>query len=76
MTWLLAVVLRPLFTVVFFGFAAFVAYVLVGPLIPEGRTKRVLFDRSIKRKHPWKFALLALVSCYGVAGLVGWWITR
>jgi hypothetical protein len=72
MTWLLAVIFRPLGSLLVFGFAALVAYKVIGPLIPEGRIKALLYDRSIRRNHPWKFAVAALVSCYGVLGLMLW----
>lgn len=70
----LAAVLRPLGSLLFFGLAALIAYTLK-PLIPSGRIRDVLYDRTIRTKHPWKFALLALFSCYGTVGLVAYIVT-
>jgi hypothetical protein len=67
----LAALLRPLGSLLFFGLAALVAYTLK-PLIPSGRMRDLLYDRTIRTNHPWKFALLALFSCYGMAGLIAY----
>lgn len=72
MTWLLAVVLRSLGSLLFLGFAAFVAYKVVWPLMPNGRFKRFLYDRSIRNNHPWKFGVAVVVGCYGMLGLMFW----
>jgi hypothetical protein len=74
MTWVLALVLRPLAALVLFGFAAFVAIVLLKPLIPSGRIKDLLYDRTLRLRHPWRFAILAMVLCWGVQGLIGWYV--
>lgn len=75
MTWLLAVVLKPFGALLFFGLAAFLAYFAVGPLIPNGRVKNVLYDRSIQKRHPWKFAALAFVTFYGTIALVSYLVS-
>jgi hypothetical protein len=72
MTWLLAVVLSPLGSLLLFGAAAWIAFYVVSPLIPSGRVKMTLYDRGVRRRHPWKFAVLGLIACYGVIGLVYW----
>lgn len=74
--WLIAVVLRPLGALVLFTAVAFVAYKVIGPLIPEGRIKAVLFDRGLRKRHPWKFFFLFAFCFYGTMGLVGWLVTR
>jgi hypothetical protein len=75
MTWLLALVLRPVGAFAVFGFALLLARVL-WPLIPAGRLRAVLYDRNIKKNHPWKFALLGMTACYGTAFLVWLWVYR
>lgn len=74
--WLIAVVLRPLGALVFFGLAAFIAYKVIAPLIPEGRIKSILFDRTIRTRHPKKFTVLIVVSVYGTILLMDWWYLR
>jgi hypothetical protein len=74
MTWLLALVLRPFGAFVLFGAALVVARVL-WPLFPAGRLRSVLYDRSIKKNHPWKFAILGMVACYGTVALVYYLVT-
>lgn len=74
--WLIAVVLRPFGALAFFGLAAFIAYKVIAPLIPEGRIKAVLFDRSLRTRHPWKFTVLLLVSVYGTILVMDWWYLR
>ena len=72
MTWLLAVVLRPFGALVMFGASAFIAYKLLYPLIPDGRIKTLLYDRTIRTQHPWKFGTAVVVSCYGTIFLMVW----
>lgn len=76
MSWLIAVVLRPFFSLLLFGSAAFLAIVVLKPLIPDGRVKTVLYDRTLRTRHPWKFAFLAMATCWGMLGLVGWLVYR
>jgi 4-hydroxybenzoate polyprenyltransferase len=67
-SWLLAVVLKPFAALVFFSLAYFIAKG-IAKAIPGGRVKDVLYDRSVQRRHPWKFALLAMVTIWGVIAL-------
>lgn len=69
-----AMALRPLGSLLLFGLAALVAYKVLGPLIPDGRFKTLLFDRSIRQNHPWKFGIGALIACYGVVAAIGWYV--
>lgn len=73
MTWLVAVALRPLGALAFFGGAAFLAY-LIKPLIPMS-WRGLLYDRSIRKRHPWKFAIFGLLAIYGTAAIVGYLVT-
>jgi 4-hydroxybenzoate polyprenyltransferase len=69
MEWILAVAFKSVGALLFFGVAYLLAR-LIAPLIPNGRFKSVLYDRSIKKKHPWKFAVLAMVSVWGTVALI------
>jgi hypothetical protein len=69
MTWLLAVVLRPLGALLFFGTALVLARLVAG-LIPNGSIKTLLYDRSIQKQHPWKFFFLAAIGVWGTVGVV------
>lgn len=69
MTWLLAVVLKPAVAVLLF-FAAYVVARLLWPLLPDGPVKRFAYDRTIRPRHPWKFAFLAMGATWGVVYLV------
>ena len=70
--WLWAVVLKSLGALVLFGAAAFIAHKVLYPLIPNGRVKSLLYDRTIRTQHPWKFGAAVLFGCYGMLGLMLW----
>lgn len=72
MTWVIALLLRPFAALLVFGLAAFVAYVLLARVIPAGRVKRLLYDRTLQKRYPWRFAALGLIACYGTIALVGY----
>jgi hypothetical protein len=69
MEWLLAVALKPLIFVGVFFFAYVVAR-LAHRAIPDGKLKRLLYDRSLRARHPWKFGLGFLIAGYAVIGLI------
>lgn len=69
MTWLIAVALRPLGTLVYFGIALAIAYA-IRPFIPEGRIKTALYDRTLRKRHPWKFFLGFSFALYGTIAIV------
>lgn len=71
MAWLLAVALKPLFLVGLFFFAYVVAR-FAHRAIPDGRVKRLLYDRSLRARHPWKFGLGFMVAGYAVMGLIAY----
>lgn len=75
MTWLLALILRPVGAFALFGFALLVARVL-WPLIPAGRVRTVLYDRTIRKKHPWAFFFLACFGVYGTIYTIYWFVMR
>ena len=71
MSWLIAVVFRPLGGLIFFGLAAALAYSL-RPLIPSGKVRDVLYDRDLRRRHPWKFFFGFATAFYGMVALVAY----
>lgn len=63
--WTWAVLLKPFGAVVFF----FVAYLIARALyrlIPDGNVKRILYDKELRKRHPWKFGLGFALLGYGV----------
>lgn len=71
MSFALASLLKPLGALLFF----FLAYLIGRALfrvIPDGNIKRILYDRSIQKEHPWKFAGLFFVLFYGVIFFAIW----
>jgi hypothetical protein len=70
MTWLIAVALKPLGALLFFGFALFASR-LLWPLIPRGSIKTLLYDPSIQKRHPWKFFFLAALLTWGLVAFLG-----
>jgi hypothetical protein len=74
MTWVLALVLRPFAALVLWGIVAFVAIVLIKPLIPNGRMKDLLYDRTLRVRYPWRFAFFAMALYGGVLGLIAWYV--
>jgi hypothetical protein len=76
MGWLVAVVLKPWLALGFFGFSCAVAYA-IRPLIPDGRVKKLLYDRTFRHRHPWLFKTLVVVGCYGtLLGMVWYFNPR
>ncbi len=69
MEWIFAVALKSVGALFFFGLAFLLAQGL-SKLIPNGSVKTLLFDRSIQKQHPWKFAFLAMFTVWGTVGLV------
>lgn len=63
--------LKPFVALAFFA-VALVAARMLWHVIPPGRVKQVLFDRTLQKKHPWKFGLGLLVGCWGVMLLIGY----
>lgn len=61
--------LKPFVLVAWF----FVVYLIarsLSRLIPGGRIKDILYDRTIQKRHPWKFGIAALVGTYGTICLM------
>lgn len=74
MTWLAAVVLRPLVTLALFGLALSLAY-LIRPLIPRGRVKDLLYSRTFRHTHAEWFNAIAMLCIFGLV-LFGIYISR
>lgn len=73
MSWLIGIALRPLGALVLFGGASFLAY-LIRPLIPSA-WRGLLYDRELRKRHPWKFAIGAMAAIYGTVAVVCWMVT-
>lgn len=71
MEWLLAVALKPLVFLGLFLFAYFAARV-VQRVLPDGRVKQVLYDRSLRTRHPWKFGLGFAAAGFAVIALIAY----
>lgn len=69
MTLFLSTLLKPFFAVVFF-FLAYVLARLVGPLIPNGAIKRILYDKTIYRRYPWRFSIGFMVAAWGLMFII------
>lgn len=69
MEWLIALAFKSVGALLFFGTSYFLALGL-SRMIPDGAVKTLLYDRSIQKKHPWKFAFLAMFSVWGTVGLI------
>lgn len=74
MEWLLAVILKPLVFVGLFFFAYVVAR-LAHRFIPDGSVKRLLYDRSLRTRHPWKFGLGFLVAGYATIAVIAYLVS-
>lgn len=73
MEWFLATALRPIGALIYFGLALLISR-MIAPLIPDGRVKSALYDRSIKKTHPWKFCLLGFITFYGCIAIVAYFV--
>ena len=69
MEWLIALAFKSVGALLFFGTAYFLARGLAR-VIPNGIIKTILYDRSIQKKHPWKFAFLGMFTIWGTIGLI------
>jgi hypothetical protein len=67
--WLIAVILRPFGAFLYFGLALVIAHA-IRPLIPNGRIKVILYDRTLRKRHPWRFFLGFAVVFYGTIAVV------
>jgi hypothetical protein len=74
MEWLLTVALKPLLFVALF-FAAYVVARLAAPAIPDGRFKRLLYDRTLRARHPWKVGLGFAIGGYLVIALIAYLVS-
>lgn len=57
--WQLALVLKPFVIVLLLGAVAFFAFHLQ-KVVPNGKFKSVFFDRTVRTRHPKKFAALVI----------------
>jgi hypothetical protein len=71
MEWLLATALKPLVFVGLFFFAYLVAR-FAHRAIPDSRLKRLLYDRNLRARHPWKFGLGFAVAGYATIALIAY----
>jgi|GEM_PF-4984161 len=75
MTWVLAVVVRPLGAIVLFGLALAISFYVLKPLIPNGRVKALLYDRTFRDRRPVVFTM-AIAGGYAFIALVGFLVTQ
>lgn len=69
--WLIALVLRLFVAVVVFSITFLIARAAYR-YIPNGRLKRVLYDRTLRTRYPWRFGLGFLVLAWGGIFLAVW----
>lgn len=74
MTWLLAVIFRPVGMLLFFGGSLAISR-LLWPLFPAGRVRTLLYDRTLQKRYPWRVFFLFFVAFYGTIGLVAYFVT-
>lgn len=74
MEWVIALVLKPFVALALFVFAYLVAQ-LLSRAIPEGRAKALLYDRTLQKRHPWKFGLGFLFGSWGLIGIIAVLVT-
>ena len=67
-----ALVLRPLGNLTIWGGAAAIAWA-ISPLFPP-KWRAVLYDRTLRKRHFWKFAIGGMTACYGTFALIYWLI--
>jgi hypothetical protein len=74
MEWVIGLVIKPFAAVAFFVLAYLLAR-LLARTIPDGRIKALLYDRSIQKRHPWKFGLGFLFGSWALIGLIAFLVT-
>ena len=57
----IALLLKPFAALVLFGLIVLPIELVLAKFWPEGRLKRVLFDRTFRDRHPGKFTVVWLV---------------
>ncbi len=54
----IALLLKPFAALVLFGLVVLPIELVLARFWPEGRLKRVLFDRTFQARHPWIYTLV------------------
>lgn len=70
MSFFLATLLKPFAAVAFLTVAFLIARGLYR-LIPSGRVRDILYDRTLRNRHPWRFGAL-VIFCYLAVGTTLW----
>jgi hypothetical protein len=69
--WFLAIAVKPFIMLALFTLTYWIAR-FIAPLIPNGRLKSLVYDRGLRGRHPWKFAIGFAVAFFGVIFLFDW----
>jgi hypothetical protein len=70
----IALLLKPFAALVLFGLIVLPIELLLARFWPEGRLKRVLFDRSFQARHPWIYTLVWFVVMAMMIASVVWYV--
>jgi hypothetical protein len=68
------VVLRPFAALALFGLALAISY-LLRPLIPDGRVKRLLYDRTFRERRPEVFNAVVILLIVALV-FFGIWVAN
>lgn len=58
----ITLLLKPFAALVLFGLVVLPIELVLAKFWPEGRLKRVLFDRSFQERHPGRYAVICFVA--------------
>lgn len=70
----IALLLKPFAALVLFGLVVLPIELVLAKFWPEGRLKRVLFDRSFQARHPWIYTLVWLIVMAMMIASVAWYV--
>jgi len=71
MSFAIASLLKPFVGLAFF-FAVYLIARAMARLIPSGRARDLLYDKTLQKRYPWRFGLGAILGAYGSILLAYW----
>jgi len=72
--WTIALLVKPIASVVFLAVVVYPIERLIRRIWPEGRLKQVLFDRTFQGRHPWRYMAVWTIVMAVMVGAVAIWL--
>jgi hypothetical protein len=72
--WTIALLVKPLASVVFLAVVVYPIERVIQRAWPEGWLKQVLFDPTFQRRHPWRYMAVWTIAMAVMIGAVAIWL--